>query len=66
MEIPELIRGEATTDVQTAGKLLGLGKNAAYAAATRGDFATIRMGGRIIVPVAPLLDLLGITDAGAE
>jgi len=45
----------ATISVPDAGRLFfGLPRNAAYGAAKRGDFQTIRVGGRIVVPVAPL------------
>lgn len=42
-----------------AGKALGIGKTAAYAAASRGDIPTIRIGGRILVPLAKLKKLVG-------
>jgi hypothetical protein len=50
-----------TIPVPDAGKLFfGIGRNAAYAAAKRGDFQTIEVGGRIVVPVAPLAAKLGL------
>ena len=49
-----------TTSVEKAGQVLGLSRNVAYEAASRGDFASIRMGKRIIVPTAPLRRQLGI------
>ncbi|KAB2705051.1 MULTISPECIES: hypothetical protein [Brucella] len=50
-----------TISVIDAGKLFfGLGRNSAYDAAKRGDFQTIRVGGRIVVPVAPLAASLGL------
>jgi len=41
-----------TLTVMEAAKALGLGRNAAYEAAKRGDIPTIKIGGRILVPVA--------------
>ncbi len=38
--------------VPEAGRLLGLSRNAAYAAAKRGDIPTIRIGRRLVVPKA--------------
>jgi excisionase family DNA binding protein len=38
--------------VLEAGARLGLGKNASYEAALRGDFPTIRVGRRLKVPKA--------------
>jgi hypothetical protein len=56
-----------TIPVPDAGSLFfGLGRNAAYDAARRGDFQTIKVGGRIVVPVAPLAAQLGLrTNIGA-
>lgn len=36
--------------ITEAGRFLGIGKNAAYAAARRGDLPTIRIGKLIFVP----------------
>jgi excisionase family DNA binding protein len=41
-----------------AGHLLGLGKNATYAGIHRGEIPSYAIGGRIVVPVAPLLERL--------
>nr|WP_313023085.1 DNA-binding protein [Brucella intermedia] len=50
-----------TISVPEAGKLFfGIAREAAYEAARRGDFPTIKVGGRIVVPVAPLAASLGI------
>ncbi|MDX0765771.1 DNA-binding protein [Sinorhizobium medicae] len=50
-----------TISVPDAGKLFfGLARNSAYEAAHRGDFETIKVGGRIVVPVAPLAAKLGL------
>jgi excisionase family DNA binding protein len=47
-------------------RLLGIGRNAVYDAAHRGDFRTIRMGKRILVPKSEIRRLLGDkTVAGA-
>jgi len=50
--------------VQEAGALLGLTKNAAYEAAKRSDFPTIRIGRLIRVPKAALHAM--IDGAGAK
>ena len=50
-----------TISVPEAGKLFfGLARNAAYEAARKGDISTIKVGGRIVVPVAPLAAKLGL------
>jgi excisionase family DNA binding protein len=47
-----------TVDVTTAAKLLGVGRGTAYEAARRGEIPTIRIGGRLLVPVSRLRRLL--------
>ncbi len=50
-----------TISVPEAGKLFfGLGRNSAYLAAQKGDIPTIKIGGRVMVPVAPLAEKLGL------
>ena len=50
-----------TISVPDAGRLFfGLNKNTSYVAARRGDIETIKIGGKILVPVAPLAAKLGL------
>ncbi len=51
-----------TITVPEAGRLLGIGRDAAYAAAERGELPCLRLGRRLVVPVPRLLDLLGVTS----
>ena len=44
--------------VQEAGEMVGLGRNAAYEAARRGDIPTIRIGKLLKVPKAAFHQLL--------
>lgn len=46
----------------TAARLLGVGRNAIYAAAAAGEVPTIRIGHRFRVPTAALLRQLGLED----
>jgi excisionase family DNA binding protein len=46
--------------VEEAGRILGLGRSAAYDAAKRGDIPTIRFGRRLMVPTAGLRKRLEI------
>ena len=47
-----------------AGQLLGFqSRSAAHDAARRGDFPTLRLGRRLVVPVPALLKLLGDEEA---
>jgi excisionase family DNA binding protein len=43
-----------TYKIEEAAKLLGIGRNQAYEAAKRGDFPTIKIGKRLLVPKAAL------------
>jgi excisionase family DNA binding protein len=45
--------------VVEAGRMLGLGRSAAYAAANRGEIPTLRFGRKLVVPVAELERLVG-------
>lgn len=68
MTVDEALR-QPTISVTDAGKLFfGLARNAAYSAAKRGDIPTVKIGGRIMVPVVPLAAKLGLTArvGGAE
>jgi excisionase family DNA binding protein len=48
-----------TQTIDEAAKVLGIGRNQAYAAAKRGEIPTIRIGKRILVLREPLKRLLG-------
>jgi hypothetical protein len=59
---PEAVRRLGlTTDVATAGSILGIGRTKAYELAKNGDFpvAIVRVGRRYLVPTSALLTLLG-------
>lgn len=51
--------------VVEAGKLLGLGRQAAYKAARAGELPTLRIGRKLIVPLVALERLLASAGAGA-
>lgn len=54
-----------TLTVPEAGRLYyGLGRNASYAAALRGDIPTIRIGRLLRVPVAAMEQRLAVADKG--
>jgi hypothetical protein len=60
IEVPADWRSHTTVDVPIAGRIAAdLSRNSSYAAAERGDLPTIRMGRRIVVPVAALRRLIG-------
>jgi len=51
---------QPTLSVEAAGRYLGLGRAQAYAAVSRGDIPTLRVGRRILVPTAFLAQRLGL------
>ena len=59
---PEAIRQLGmTTDVATAGAILGIGRSKAYELAKSGEFpvSILRIGRRYLVPTSAILALLG-------
>ncbi len=51
-----------TVTVEEAGRLLGVSRGSAYEAASTGELPTIRIGRRLLVPVARLRAMLGADD----
>ncbi|MCX7444390.1 helix-turn-helix domain-containing protein [Corynebacterium sp. P7003] len=56
-----------TISVREAARLLGIGESSAYTAIRNNQFPTpvIKIGGRYVIPTAPLRQLLGV-DAPKE
>lgn len=52
--------GKLVMSVPEAGQKLGISRNAAYQAAARGDIPTLKIGGRICVPIAAFERLLDV------
>jgi hypothetical protein len=51
-----------TLSVVRAGEFLGMSRTAAYRAVERGELPTIRLAGRLRVPTAKLLRLIGVEE----
>ena len=51
-----------TVSVEDAAVMLGVGRTTAYAAVRRGELASIRIGRRVVVPVAAIERLLSAGD----
>jgi hypothetical protein len=56
-------RGPHGFSIPVAGAMVGLGRNASYAAAARGEIPTIPFGALKIVPAKPWLRKIGADDA---
>jgi hypothetical protein len=52
-----------TMTIENYRRVMGVGRNAAYASVRRGDVETMRVGDRILVLTAPLRRKLGIEVA---
>jgi excisionase family DNA binding protein len=55
-----------TYTIEETARLLGIGRGTAYAAARAGDLPTVRLGRRLLVPRAALLELLGETPTNSD
>ena len=53
------LHSRTTLNVEEAGRVLGIGRSGAYDAVRRGDVPSLRIGGRVRVPVPALLRMLG-------
>ena len=52
--------GLLTCTVPEAAKIIGIGRNAGYAAARSGELPTVKFGHRIVVPVSAIELILGV------
>ena len=52
-----------TLTVEQAAKILGIGRSTAYELVHTGDTPSLRLGRRIVVPIAPLASRLGVDSA---
>jgi excisionase family DNA binding protein len=48
-----------TVDVPEAGRMLGISRNAAYDAVKRKEIPSVKIGRRIVVPIAALRAMIG-------
>jgi len=55
-------RNRVTLTVKEAAEVLGVARNTCYEAVHRGEIPTIRIGNRLLIPVAGLRRLLGEVD----
>ena len=55
-----------TISIEEAGRILGLSRNSAYAAAARGELPILKFGRRLVVPQAALQRLLDAAEPKAQ
>ena len=61
-----MVEDRKAISVLECARLLGLGKNLCYEAIQRGEIPSIKVGGRILVPVAALDKMLGDEKKAAD
>lgn len=57
-----LLRRGSTCSIDEAASILNIARSTAYAAARDGSLPTLRVAGRILVPTAKLLAMLGLEE----
>lgn len=62
----ESVLSRPTMSVADAGRLLGVSRATAYAAAKVGDLPTFKMNGRLVVPTAELRRMLRLDDVRGD
>jgi excisionase family DNA binding protein len=60
MTVLDPTEGRYMISVLDAAKVLGISRSYAYLMANTGELPTVRLGRRILVPVASLRDLAGL------
>lgn len=62
----EDLRRRPTITVREYAAFVGVSKDTAYEAAQRGELRVLRLGTRILVPTAPVLESLGLVAGDEE
>ena len=55
-----------TLTVSAAAEILGISRNSCYEGVAKGQIPAIRIGRRLVIPTALLLDMLGINAHEAD
>ena len=63
---PSALENRVTITVTETAELLGIGRTSAYEAIRRGELPSLRIGRRLVVPVAQLLAALGVQSNNGE
>ena len=63
-EVRKALAEKVSVPVDIAGKAFGLSRGPAYAAVRNGQIPSLKIGGKYVVPTAPLCRMLGIEQAG--
>jgi excisionase family DNA binding protein len=63
---PDELRARLTITVDEVAEALDMSRTSAYDAVRRGEIRSLRLGRRILVPTAPLLEMLGAGSPGTD
>ncbi len=58
----EGLRRRSTCSIEEAAAVLGIGRSTAYQGARDGSLPAVRISGRLLVPTAKLLAMLGLEE----
>ena len=61
-----MVETRLTVTVEEAAKILGIGRALAYEAVRTGQIKSVRIGRRILVPLAPLQKMLNADVSGTD
>jgi hypothetical protein len=65
-DVKKQIEEKLTVSVYVAAEVFGINRNAAYAAVRSGQLPSIRIGGKIAIPTAPLRRMLQMAERHSE
>ena len=60
------ILSRPTTSIDGLAAVLGISRSLAYRLAQKGKIQSVRIGGRVIIPTAPLREMLRMAAAGQQ
>ncbi|MDN4163356.1 excisionase family DNA-binding protein [Nocardioides abyssi] len=65
-QIAAALRYRATLTVDETASVLGISRSACYEAIHNDEIPSLRIGRRLVVPIRPLMTLLGVEAADLE
>jgi len=65
MEVPEMATGRLAMSVEEAAEMLGISRGLAYELVHREELPALRLGRRLVVPVAALEAMVADVASGA-
>jgi hypothetical protein len=63
-DLKRMLAEHLVVPVEIAGRAFGLSRGSAYQAVRTGQIPSVKIGGKFVVPTAPLRKMLGIDGGG--